>query len=256
MFCSIIGQPLKSPRSVKIWKNFFKKKKLKIDMLAIDINSLNFKKYVKNLLKNANFLASAITMPYKKEVIKYVKINDKISSFANSINLIVKKKSTLLGYNTDVYGALGSVKNLNNKKILIFGFGGTGEAIYKTFSNVYKKAKFTIISSKTNLKLMSKTKIKKKITEEDISTADLFINCSPLGSDLKKKFLRKSPLKINQLAKMKKKTIVFDIIYSPKKTILSKNCKKLKIKYINGIKMNTIQATKALSIVEKEIKRN
>jgi len=53
-----------------------------------------------------------------------------------------------------------------------------------------------------------------------------------------------------------KKSIVFDIIYSPKKTILSKNCKKLKIKYINGIKMNTIQATKALSIAEKEIKRN
>jgi len=97
MFCSIIGHPLKSPRSVKIWKNFFKKKKLKIDMLAIDINSLNFKKYIKDLLKNENFLASAITMPYKKEVIKYVKINDKISSFANSINLILKKKKLYWG---------------------------------------------------------------------------------------------------------------------------------------------------------------
>ncbi len=256
MFCSIIGHPLKSPRSVKIWKSFFKKKKLEINMLALDLNSLNFESYIKNLSKNENFLASAITMPYKKKVIKYVKINDKISSFANSINLIIRKKNTLLGYNTDVYGALESVKNLNNKKILIFGFGGTGEAIYKTFSKVYKKAKFTIISSNTKLKLMSKTKIKKKITEEDISSTDLFINCTPLGSDLKKKFLKKSPLKINQLLKMKKKSIVFDIIYSPKKTILSKYCKKLKIKYINGIKMNTIQASKALSIIEKEIKRN
>ena len=85
--------------------------------------------------------------------------------------------------------------------------------------------------------------------DKDIFYTDLFINCSPLGSYLKKKFLKKTPLKINQLKKMKKNLIVFDIIYSPKKTLLSKNCKKLKINYINGIKMNTLQASKALDIV-------
>ena len=52
---------------------------------------------------------------------------------------------------------------------------------------------------------------------------------------------------------MKKKSMVFDIVYSPKKTLLFRNCKRLKIKYINGIKMNTMQASKALSIIEKEI---
>ena len=76
-----------------------------------------------------------------------------------------------------------------------------------------------------------------------------------MGSDLKKKFLTKSPLNIAQLKKMKKNSTVFDIVYSPKKTMLSQNCKKLKIKYINGIKMNTIQAERALSILEKEIKK-
>ena len=132
-------------------------------MLALDIKKADFKEQIKNLLKNKNFLASAITMPYKKNIIKYVKINDKISNFANSINLIVKKKNVLYGYNTDVYGALESVKNLNNKKIIIYGFGGTGEAIYKTFSNIYKKAEFIVISSKTKLKLINKTKLKKKL---------------------------------------------------------------------------------------------
>ena len=88
-------------------------------------------------------------MPYKKEVLKYVKIYDKISLFSKSINLIVKNRNTLLGFNTDVYGALKSVKNLDNKTIMIFGFGGTGEAIYSTFSKIYKKTKFIIVSSKT-----------------------------------------------------------------------------------------------------------
>ena len=47
---------------------------------------------------------------------------------------------------------------------------------------------------------------------------------------------------------MNKKSFVFDIIYSPKKTLLSRICKKNKIKYTNGLKMNTLQADKALKI--------
>ena len=253
MFCSIIGHPLKNPRSVKLWKKFFKGNNLKIDMLALDVKKKDFKNQIKSFIKNKNFLASAITMPYKKDIIKFVKINDKISNFANSINLIVKKKNILYGYNTDVYGALDSVKNLNNKNITLFGFGGTGEAIYGTFKNVYKRANFTIISSKTRINCDKKTKVKKKIEEKDLFSTDLFINCSPLGSDLKKKLLNKSPLNIIQLKKMKKNVKVFDIIYSPKITVLSKNCKKLKIKYINGSKMNTIQAVKALNILKKKV---
>ena len=37
MFCSIIGHPLKKPRSVKLWKKFFKDKKFKIEMYPLDI---------------------------------------------------------------------------------------------------------------------------------------------------------------------------------------------------------------------------
>ena len=253
MFCSIIGHPLKKPRSVELWKKFFKDKKFKIEMYPLDIKKKDFKRKIKSLIIDKNFLASAITMPYKKEILKYIKIKDRISLYANSINLIVKEKNSLYGYNTDVYGALKSVQNLNKKNIILFGFGGTGEAIYKTFKKIFPKANFIIISSKKNLKLENRTILKKKIDEKDIHLTDLFINCSPLGSNLKKKFLNKSPLGVSHLKKMKKKSMVFDIVYSPKKTLLSRNCKKLKIKYVNGIKMNTMQASKALSIVEKEI---
>ncbi len=47
---------------------------------------------------------------------------------------------------------------------------------------------------------------------------------------------------------MKRKSLIFDIIYSPKLTNLSKECKKRKIKYLNGIKMNTLQAVRALNL--------
>ena len=36
-FCTIIGYPLSNPRSVKLWRNFFTKKKLKIKMDPYEI---------------------------------------------------------------------------------------------------------------------------------------------------------------------------------------------------------------------------
>ena len=45
--------------------------------------------------------------------------------------------------------------------------------------------------------------------------------------------------------------MIFDVVYSPKKTIMQKLAKKNKVKYINGLQMNTSQAKQALKIVFK-----
>ena len=49
--------------------------------------------------------------------------------------------------------------------------------------------------------------------------------------------------------------IVFDIIYSLKK-LFWVNCVKPKIQYMNGLKMNTLQAKEALNIVFKNLTNN
>ena len=49
MFCKIIGFPLTKPRSVRLWRSFFKKK-LKISMNALEIYPNNFNKKF-NILK-------------------------------------------------------------------------------------------------------------------------------------------------------------------------------------------------------------
>ena len=65
---------------------------------------------------------------------------------------------------------------------------------------------------------------------------------------MKKSFISKSPIKKNLINSINKKSTIFDIIYSPQKTFLSKLLKKKKIKYINGKLMNTVQAIRALEI--------
>ena len=96
----------------------------------------------------------------------------------------------------------------------------------------------------------------KKPIFRNLKKIDLFINCSPRGSNLKKKFLNKSPISSEQILCLKKNVTIFDLVYKPLNTELSKICKKHKRKYINGLKMNTFQANKALSIIKKNIRFN
>ena len=255
-YCLIIGNPLKRPRSVPIWNKFFRAKKMKLKMFEKVIPKNLFKQQIMSILEDPNFKASAITMPYKKKILPYVIIKDKISKYAQSINFLIKTKDKIYGYNTDVFGALESIKNKRKKNIIIFGFGGTGEAIFRCIYKLYPQSKFQVVSKKKNIESFNKNRVKfiKKIDQDYLSKADLFINCSPLGSNLKKKFLKKTPLKKIHFQNINSRILVFDIVYKPPKTLLGKLCKNFSIKYINGLKMNTVQAQKALSIIQKNYK--
>ena len=258
MFCHIIGFPLKKPRSVKLWTEFFKQKKININMSALEVHPNNFVKEITRLKKDNHFLGSAITMPYKEKIIKHVIYGNQISKYSKSINLIIKnKKSELVGYNTDVLGALKSLEKVKKKNIIIYGFGGTGKPLFYILKKKYKSSKFLIISSKkqVNIKKFKNVIVKKKIQKEDLFNLDLFINCSPLGSDLKKKFIKMSPLNRIHFKQINKKFFIFDIVYKPKKTLLNKICNDYGIKYLNGIKMNTIQAAEALKYISLKLKK-
>ena len=71
-------------------------------MNKYEIHPKNLKKFVQ-FIKNENFKATAISMPFKKVLIKYVDKLDNFAEKSKSINLIVKDKKILKGYNTDVF---------------------------------------------------------------------------------------------------------------------------------------------------------
>jgi shikimate dehydrogenase len=250
----IIGFPLKNPRSIPIWKSFFKKKKIKAIMKKFEIKPSLLKRFIKDIRQNKKFKATAVTMPYKKKICRYLDQFDEFANSAKSVNLILKKNNKLIGFNTDVYGANETIKKIikDYNTIIIIGLGGTGSAIFNFFKMKFKIKKFILISKKFKIKKIKKIKnikIHKTINSNILLNKSLIINCSPLGSNLKKSFIRKSPISKKLIKVINKKSTIFDIIYSPKNTYLSKLAKKNKIKYINGKFMNTIQAHRALEIV-------
>ena len=247
----IIGYPLNNPRSVKLWRNFFKINKMDIKMDPLSVRPEFLNSTILKLKKNKNFIASAITMPYKKLITDYSIYGNKLTKEVKSSNLIIKNNNNLICYNTDIEAALKSLPNRNFENIMIFGYGGVGEPLFKILYKKFNKSKFSVISKK-NIKFSRRVNLLRKINENFFKKIDLFINCSPLGSNLKKNFLNKSPINYKILKKHNKKLFVFDIVYKPYKTRLSIYCKKLGIAYKNGYEMNSLQANIALKLVRKK----
>jgi shikimate dehydrogenase len=192
----------------------------------------------------------AVTMPYKKKIIKFLDKLDNFSKKTSSVNLVVKRKNKLFGYNTDIYGARECFKNKIKKyqNIIIFGLGGTGQAIFNYLHHTYKSKNFYLISNKYHFK-SNNVKILKKINKKILNDKALIFNCTPLGSNLKKSFKKKLPMKNELIHEISNESFMFDIIYSPIQTILLKECKLHGLEGINGLRMNTLQAEKALNIV-------
>ena len=252
--CGIIGYPLKKPRSIPLWKLFFKKNNINSDMKAFNVKPQLLNHFVKKLKKNKKFLASAISMPYKITMVKHANKLDSYAKNAKSINLLVKKGESFLGYNTDIFGAMVTIKPyiLKYNEIVIIGLGGTGKALFNYLYSVYKKKKFKLISSKYKINNNKRVAVFRKLDASHFKKKNIIINCTPLGSNLKKSYLNKCSIDKNIFNKINKKSIIFDVVYSPKRTLMYKLAKKNKIKYLNGLKMNTEQAKQALKIIFKK----
>ena len=252
--CNIIGYPLNKPRSLKIWKKHFRLKKIASKMEPLEVKKKDLQFFFNKIKEDKNFLASAVTSPLKIPSFKFIIPGDLISKKAGSINFIIKKKKNFFGYNTDIISLIEIIKKYKKKNILIIGLGGVGLALAKVLS-ISKKFNVYALSSKKNCKI-NKIKIFKKFKDVNLDMIELIINCTPLGSDLSKEFLNKTPISKYFFPKIKKYKIqILDIIYKPKKTLLHGLCKKFKINYSNGIKMNSSQAKIALQKIDYYLKK-
>ena len=70
-------------------------------MYPADVSEKNLRNVVNILKKDHNFMGSAVTIPYKEKIIKYLDKIDSNCKKIGSINTILKKGNKLIGFNTD-----------------------------------------------------------------------------------------------------------------------------------------------------------
>ena len=207
------------------------------------------KEDLESFLKTKDFNAINVTIPYKEEVIKYL---DNISADGigiGAVNTIVNKNGKLYGYNTDLYGLIALIKknniDINNKKVIILGTGGTS-----------KTAKYacSLLGAKVILKASRRVDNSNLSNAENIFTydeiiknhndANIIINTTPVGmfSNVDLENINKTPIDINSFKNLE---AIIDIIYNPLNTKILQDAKKKNIKTANGLYMLIAQAVYA-----------
>ena len=230
----VIGGNTSQSLSPLIFNHWFRKYKINAKYSYIEVKEKNFEKKILQIFKEKTITGFNITIPYKKEIFKFLDISDLHAKKIQAVNCVTLGKKNK-GINTDWIGYKNSIKTLKIGKksnIIILGYGGAAQAI--AYSFVFQGFKNITIFNRTKklIQLGSKKHYTKKysLITKYIKKTDLLINTTPLN-----------PLSKTQSKMVSCKTVVSEIVYKPKNTLFLKQFK-LNPK-IYGISMLLEQAT-------------
>ena len=229
----VIGNQASKSLSPLIFNHWFKKYKLIAKYNFIETDDKNFDNTITERLNKKNIYGFNVTIPFKKKIFKHLSSKDKHARNIGAVNCVTIRKNTK-GTNTDWIGYLSSIKDIKinkNKKILILGYGGASQAILYGFLRRGHKNIIVFNRSKKAIRFKGAYKFTKKysLADNHLKDADLIINTTPTN-----------PLTKTQIKKIRKSTVVSDIVYSPKETVFLRNFKENKKVY--GISMLIEQA--------------
>lgn len=182
-----------------------------------------------------------VTIPYKESVIPFL---DELSADAKSIgavNTIKLEKGQKIGYNTDHYGFLQSIKphiKLHHKTALILGTGGASKAVAFALNNLGITVRFVSRKLNSNADFDYDS-----LNPEIINHHLIIVNCTPLGTH--PNVDQYPPIPYQSLTPSH---LLFDLIYNPNETQFLKFGKQVGAKTLNGLKMLELQAEKSWEI--------
>ena len=213
-------------------------------------------------LRTGGFQGFNVTIPLKVPITLFLSGVDNVANVTGSANTIkVMPDSSLMGYNTDVYGFVEAIpentrKELENSEIAVLGSGGAARAVGVGLSilkvssidfyvrNIINASKMVEALRKNFPNIKMNCKQLESLT--DLSKYKMLINTTPIG--MKSKAMGLSPVDEDIIKTMNKDSIVYDIVYNPLKTELIKLAKKHEIITIQGLDMLIYQGAKAFEI--------
>ncbi len=188
-----------------------------------------------------------VTVPYKESVVRYM---DNMSPLAQKImavnTIVINSRRDLIGYNTDAPGFLTHLTELGfstaDAKIAILGGGGSARAILAVLCMIQERPNTITIYNRTPGRLdallkdlgaridTSIVEIAPTIDDLNIAEAQLLINTTPLGMSAEDPCLIDGDL-------LHKGLLVYDLVYNPAQTPLSRLARERGARAVNGLGM-------------------
>ncbi|WP_024834667.1 shikimate dehydrogenase [Ruminiclostridium josui] len=255
----VLGNPIEHTKSPFIHNTLFKKFGVNAVYLPILVETGKLEQ-VMDGLKSINFLGFNVTVPYKKDVIKYLDEISEEGRLMGAINTVKKQNGRLIGFNTDAEGFVrdfcdGFETTFKGKRVMLLGAGGTSRAIAVKLAMEGIEHLTIVNRSEANAKSISKlvnsnfgnivstmSPEKDKIDKE-LENNQIVINTTPAGMST---YLDSTPFDID--FNFNGTQMVYDVLYDPKKTKFMTQAEKAGCKIRNGFGMLINQGVSAFEI--------
>lgn len=237
---ALIGKSLSHSFSQDFFTNHFAKNEIDATYQNIEIGEISEFVNVKNQFDGFN-----VTIPYKVEIIPFLDELDEVARAIGAVNVIKKRNSQFIGYNTDAYGFQQSIKPFltnRHERAMIIGTGGVSKAIAHVLENLgidvlyvsrnpFGEGQYNYSDVNSNM----------------IGACKLIVNCTPIGT-----FPDTDNSPLSDLTGVSQEHLVVDLIYNPAKTRFLQQAEMLGASIMNGKSMLELQALKSYEIWTNE----
>lgn len=235
MYSALLGNPVEHSISDELFEYLnhnigvldeYKHKKILVDSVCLEDK-------IKHLINDPKCIGLNITLPYKREVMRYIDNLDRVAEITGSVNNIYKSGNIITGTNTDwkgIYNTLVFFNISHITKCCVLGTGGTARAAIFTLQKlqisptvVYREP----ISENTRSLIKSFPDLKyityKELADQQIlNDMEIIINTTPVGMINYEESL---PINFDHLDNVNYKDKYFmDVVFNPLHTKLHTPC--------------------------------
>lgn len=254
----IIGYPLGHSLSSVMHMAALKDLGLKGEYNALETDPEDLVDRIK-MLKRENYFGFNVTIPHKVPISLFLSKVDEYANLAGSVNTVkILEDKSLEGFNTDIYGFIKPIENLDlkGKSAAILGTGGAARGVIVGLKSLgVSRIDFytrNIVDSHAAIEGFRKKfpEITINLVQNEflntVSMYSIVVNTTPLG--MKGKYADISPLSDEIVKTLPDDGLIYDIVYNPIKTELIKKAEKYGKKYIGGLDMLVYQGARAFEI--------
>lgn len=251
----LIGDPVEHSLSPLIHNTALKELGLNYVYMAFRV-SKNTVNHVVEAFKVMGVKGFNVTMPLKKDVIRFLDVVDPKALKIGAVNTVLNTSGRFIGFNTDGIGAVKALEengvNIDGAYIVILGAGGTGRAIA-----------YTLMDRECNIVILNRTVEKSKMLAAEVSNGSASVEWGSLTEDSLSMHLSKADIVINSTSVgmkpmdcetpipkslLRRGLTVFDVVYSPLETRLLMEAKEAGAQTIDGLEMLLNQALESFKI--------
>ena len=193
----------------------------------------------------------SVTIPHKLAVMPLLDALDATAQRVGAVNTIVVEGERLIGYNTDVAGAMQPLEaqtELRGARVAVLGAGGAARAVCYGLSErgavttVYARdvSKAQTLADEFGASVAALADFK--------GECDIVINCTPMG--MKGYGEGSSPVPAESLRGVK---LVYDLVYNPEMTQLLSDAQSAGCATLGGLTMLTTQACEQFRLWTGEV---